>query len=663
MARISYSLGTPTYGTGTLSYQQFSGGWALRECTFNGTISDTQLAQTAEFTNILWIDNPTGNSRRATKLTPASPSPVFPSTSEATPPLAFPLPPCTGTISVETLGQGPTNILYQHGILSDANTWQRMDNWIRSDFPFAAVAKSSLCSQNRLTDQADILLNLLQGTGRTNFLAVGHSQGGLIVRDAAFRSSNLMVDRVITLDTPNNGAWITQSERAALAGGIVNLAAYLITLGNASPIGAPAITLGTALIAGLPPLAVMAFDASVPATTDLRPGSSYLATLNSRYEVFRNTGIRSSSPARFVEWRVVGDAFCNPEQALCGGRALAGYANFSYTAFRVCWIIASLIGRYDIAMICGSLAGVLDYVDLFWYSYTSFGDSSDGIVQTSGQRYDGALFNRLITNADSHTGATKSDKVRTTLDQSLQQDFFLSPRSCMTGSVYPTNFSIPDIGGNGSFSVSTGSGCPWTAVSSVPWITINAGASGNGVGTVSFTAEVNLSPAARVGTIAVTGLTAGLTVTITQAGIPSDAAVGSVTINGSEQGTDAEVTYWTCLLWYSDGGCAEEGEVTELQWVWDTGQVWITVNGQTKSVWYDESSTADSIAMALAAAINNDSSFPVRAAVTGTTLRLISRSTQGANYTFSAGTIHDWNYFSEPSFTVTTSGPTLTGSP
>ncbi len=74
-----------------------------------------------------------------------------------------------------------------------------------------------------------------------------------------------------------------------------------------------------------------------------------------------------------------------------------------------------------------------------------------------------------------------------------------------------TQFATP--GGPGSVSVSAASGCSWTAVSNVPWITITAGSSGSGNGTVSYTVAANTSTTSRTGTLTI----AGQTVTVTQA--------------------------------------------------------------------------------------------------------------------------------------------------
>jgi len=57
----------------------------------------------------------------------------------------------------------------------------------------------------------------------------------------------------------------------------------------------------------------------------------------------------------------------------------------------------------------------------------------------------------------------------------------------------------------GSVSVKTASGCPWTASSSAPWLTVTSGASGAGNGTVSFLAGFNTTGSQRAGILSVAG--------------------------------------------------------------------------------------------------------------------------------------------------------------
>jgi hypothetical protein len=82
-------------------------------------------------------------------------------------------------------------------------------------------------------------------------------------------------------------------------------------------------------------------------------------------------------------------------------------------------------------------------------------------------------------------------------------------------------------GATSSVTVTTTSTCAWTAVSNSAFITVTAGASGTGSGTVSYTVAAN-SGAARTGTLTI----AGQTVTISQAG------GGSAAISASFYMTD-----------------------------------------------------------------------------------------------------------------------------
>ena len=72
--------------------------------------------------------------------------------------------------------------------------------------------------------------------------------------------------------------------------------------------------------------------------------------------------------------------------------------------------------------------------------------------------------------------------------------------------------SVPAGGAKNTVGVSTGDGCPWTAASSVPWITISSGASGSGTGTVAYTVDASSGPQ-RAGVLTI----GGQTFTVTQA--------------------------------------------------------------------------------------------------------------------------------------------------
>ena len=69
----------------------------------------------------------------------------------------------------------------------------------------------------------------------------------------------------------------------------------------------------------------------------------------------------------------------------------------------------------------------------------------------------------------------------------------------------------PAGGGTGNFEVRTGGGCAWAAASNASWLSITAGANGEGNGTVRYTAAANTGPQ-RTGTLTA----GGQTFTVTQ---------------------------------------------------------------------------------------------------------------------------------------------------
>ena len=69
--------------------------------------------------------------------------------------------------------------------------------------------------------------------------------------------------------------------------------------------------------------------------------------------------------------------------------------------------------------------------------------------------------------------------------------------------VQPLTQTIGGAGGTGLVQVFTRTGCTWTAVSNASWITIIAGASGNGQGAVSYRVDPNPTASTRTGTLTI----------------------------------------------------------------------------------------------------------------------------------------------------------------
>ena len=84
-----------------------------------------------------------------------------------------------------------------------------------------------------------------------------------------------------------------------------------------------------------------------------------------------------------------------------------------------------------------------------------------------------------------------------------------------TFSISPTDILFQSNGGAGTVTVTTSlTDCIWSSTSNTPWITITAGNTGIGNGTVHYSVSSNISTGKRTGIITI----AGQTVTITQEG-------------------------------------------------------------------------------------------------------------------------------------------------
>ena len=143
------------------------------------------------------------------------------------------------------------------------------------------------------------------------------------------------------------------------------------------------------------------------------------------------------------------------------------------------------------------------------------------------------------------------------------------------------------------------------------------------------------------------------------AGAPGTA---TVSVAGSERsiyfrvcpyGSNAQLPQNIRVSPLAAGGC----------WVWDNGYVTLTVNGRNYTAWYDNGSTASSVASAIKTAISNDSGAQVIATLSGSSITLTAKSTgQSTNYpfSFSAGT-SDWQDFTGSSFNGSPASGNLTG--
>ena len=125
-------------------------------------------------------------------------------------------------------------------------------------------------------------------------------------------------------------------------------------------------------------------------------------------------------------------------------------------------------------------------------------------------------------------------------------------------SLTPTSFTVGSTSANRTLSVITGTQCSWTATTTASWITITAGATGTGIGSVTFVVSENTSGGERTATLTV----AGQIVTVTQG-------------TGSCSGTVTPLSFEVGSLATSRTLSVIAG--TQCPWTATTAATWITI--------------------------------------------------------------------------------------
>ena len=109
---------------------------------------------------------------------------------------------------------------------------------------------------------------------------------------------------------------------------------------------------------------------------------------------------------------------------------------------------------------------------------------------------------RLAFTVQANAGAPRSGRL-TVGDQTITIAQSTGVPSC-SYAISPMTQAIAATGGPGAVAVTAGSGCAWSATSNAPWISVQAGSTGAGNGSVTFAVTPNTGPA-RSGTASVAG--------------------------------------------------------------------------------------------------------------------------------------------------------------
>jgi pimeloyl-ACP methyl ester carboxylesterase len=370
---------------------------------------------------------------------------------------------------------GGTPVIWQHGICSDASTWDGMRPTIARQLAVGHERAFSTTTLHRLDDQASELEAEVNATGGGRSIVVGHSQGGLISRRFAQRRNDL-VHGVITIGTPHRGALA-----ADLGPDLVS--EYVGNAAERACYGSVMCTIfGQALARRASgELTYGLAGTVVPVIHDVRTNSGFTNDLNSTYEPFLRAGIEVNAGNRWALMRFLGDFSSDRTRLLNGSRPhgeswvrttesvyragiflqdlamflwwraypYGGGVGCGYSGYQSYWPPCydyNYGGYWYYSWYWSQLASILysignfvttslDYLDNTWdYITTRHQDATDGFIQYSSQRYpDGpgaySPFRYTIPpgEADSHTGETASPAGYTRIRNAMQA-MGVSPR-------------------------------------------------------------------------------------------------------------------------------------------------------------------------------------------------------------------------------------------
>ncbi|HEX8243721.1 MAG TPA: hypothetical protein VF541_09505, partial [Longimicrobium sp.] len=309
---------------------------------------------------------------------------------------------------------GGQALALQHGFRSDASTWNRMRPWLQCDFYVGPVAQPSTSWSARIPSQAFELQSAVSATGGSNYIAIGHSNGGLVSRRFAQNvqyGSPGLVKGVVTISSPNQGAVIAKNGQT-----IANLADVL--LGR--------------LIGVSPVRAIL--DNALPVYLDDIPGSPFLTGLNTGQENFTRAGIQNYVPKRWVAWRIFKTSGCYAPETGCGGRTVAQHTQRTYDKKKKCAIVGLFTFRPDRAVSCALTVLAMNAGDYGWDLLTTSwgGQGTDGFIQGWGQVYPNGpgnpVQNYAVYDSDSHVEQVRSLTVYRTLKERVLAVQFLVPQ-------------------------------------------------------------------------------------------------------------------------------------------------------------------------------------------------------------------------------------------
>jgi RHS repeat-associated protein len=205
----------------------------------------------------------------------------------------------------------------------------------------------------------------------------------------------------------------------------------------------------------------------------------------------------------------------------------------------------------------------------------------------------------------------------------------------------------------------------WTYYYDQGTVSITVNGHTDTVNYVSYSNSSNIASALKTAINAdsgasVTATSSGAVVTLTAKTSGSSTDYGLSTASAT---TDTTGNFYTPSFSAASSGDILTGGAPATSSSYDTGTISVTVDGNDVSVSYGSTSTASSIATALASAINSATSMPVSAIASGAGITLTATTAGAAtNYSISSSSSTSQpSLFSAPSFSIPSFGPNLSG--
>ena len=325
----------------------------------------------------------------------------------------------------------PVALAYQHGTLSDGQRWDYLDSYLTPRHSITTRVRPTLDWKEPLESQASSLNGELLANGGTDFFVIGHSTGGLAARRAGQfgdGATGSLIRGVLTITTPHDGLPLARNGRrivnSLLTSHINSVLDHIAGSCWRKQFEWVCVRLDEAKQTFVPNVINYAFDAVVPMSADVAPGSPFLTGLAGRSEGFLGYSVEVHSQGAWKFIRLLGDWRCHPASS-CGGNSLQNVMETIYDVLRYCGSndIARLI-KPGLSEKCRNVRWSLSRLNGLYERLTAPGDVSDGVVPGKSQQYPHIPEeNRrvLVSSRESHVSAGKVHGSASRVSELLQR--------------------------------------------------------------------------------------------------------------------------------------------------------------------------------------------------------------------------------------------------